>query len=250
MGRAHLDLLTARSFQPIGDEWMSGSMLGVVNESTCEGVTRKVECVSRQHLRGLSAFQISHRLDAWVSNLHRSGKDQSTIPGCPLRERERRWSDIHLPVADQDITVGAVDLQALVARDRSPVRVQKVAVAKAAKTNDAYSPNGSPPAAAATAPAPAAAPATAPKAATNGYIAVLSSQSSAVDARKTLDDLQSKFGEILGGKPTDITEFANPRDGKTYYRAIVGPPASKEAALSICTQMTAAGYKGCFATPY
>ena len=81
-------------------------------------------------------------------------------------------------------------------------------------------------------------------------MAVLSSQSSAIDARKALDDLQGKYSDLLGGKPTDVTEFANPKDGKTYYRAIVGPPGSREAAASICSQIKAAGHKDCFATAY
>lgn len=139
---------------------------------------------------------------------------------------------------------------------------QKVAVAKVlpkAKTNDAFSPT-SPSTAPSTAPAAVGAPTpaapqpavpAAPAAkANNGYIAVLASLGSAVDARKTLDELQSRYGEILGGKPTDITEFANPRDGKTYYRAIVGPPQSKEVASSMCAQIKAAGQKECFVAAY
>ena len=135
---------------------------------------------------------------------------------------------------------------------------------KAAKSSDAYSPGGSPSAiggpaptggvtvasAATTAAAAAAPPAAPAKVAANGYIAVLSSQTSAIAARKTLDDLQIKFSDVLGGKPTDVTEFANPKDGKTYYRAIVGPPGSREAAASVCTQVKAAGYKDCFAAAY
>ncbi len=137
---------------------------------------------------------------------------------------------------------------------------QKVAVAKApakAKTADAFSPNAT--VATATTPsavgaqASATASVTPAKVTSNGYITVLSSQSSAVDARKMLDDLQTRFGEVLGGKPTDITEFVSPKDGKTYYRAIVGPPGSREAAATICSQMKAAGYaasRDCFAAAY
>ncbi len=132
----------------------------------------------------------------------------------------------------------------------APVRpAPKIAVPKVAKSNDAYLPGGAPsqvgavPATASTAVAPV-------KAATNGYVAVLDSRGSAIDARKALDDLQGRFGEVLGGKPTDVTEFANPKDGKTYYRAVVGPPGSREAAASVCTQIKAAGHKDCFAAAY
>ena len=129
---------------------------------------------------------------------------------------------------------------------------QKVAVAqppKASKASDAFSPVQGVGAATVAAATTTAAPA-ARSTGSNGFVAVLASQSSAIDARKTLDDMQSKYGEVLGGKPTDITEFANPADGKTYYRAVVGPPGSREAANAICGQVKTAGHKGCFAAAY
>jgi SPOR domain len=125
----------------------------------------------------------------------------------------------------------------------------KVAVPKVAKGNDAYLPGGAPSQVGA-APATASAAVAPAKAATNGYVAVLDSRGSAIDARKALDDLQGRFGEVLGGKPTDVTEFANPKDGKTYYRAVVGPPGSREAAVNVCSQIKAAGHKDCFAAAY
>lgn len=155
--------------------------------------------------------------------------------------------------------IANTDEPAAPAKTAQPAK-QKVAVAKApakTKASDAFSPSAT--VATATAPSAVGAPSTPPaaaapaapaKATSNGYIAVLASQGSAVDARNTLDDLQTRYGQILGGKPTDITEFANPKDGKTYYRAIVGPPGSREAAASICSQMKAAGYRECFATAY
>jgi hypothetical protein len=79
---------------------------------------------------------------------------------------------------------------------------------------------------------------------------VLASQGSAVDSRKALDDLQGKYSEIIGSKPTDVREIVSPKDGKTYYRAVVGPPGSKEAANAVCEQMKTAGHQGCFTAPY
>ncbi len=146
------------------------------------------------------------------------------------------------------------------AEEPPPAAPQRVAVAKAvpkaSKASDAFTPGapsqvGAPPQVGAAGVVNAAvAPATAAKVAPNGYVAVLASKTSAIDARKTLDELQGKYTEVLGSKPTDVTEFANPKDGATYYRAIVGPPGSREAAAQVCSQIRAAGHKDCFATAY
>jgi SPOR domain len=127
----------------------------------------------------------------------------------------------------------------------------RVPVAKQPRQSDAYTP-ASGVGAATVAAATTAPTATAPArpAGGNGYIAVLVSPSSAVDARKALDDLQGKYSEIIGSKPTDVREVVSPRDGKTYYRAVVGPPGSSEAAKAVCEQMKTAGHQGCFAAPY
>ena len=155
------------------------------------------------------------------------------------------------PVAPK--VIAAVEDPAVTAAKAAPkAPVAKAIVAKAPKSNDAYA-GGAPSAVGAVNVATATttpAPAPAAKVASNGYVAVLASQGSAIDARKTLDDLQGKYGDVLGGKPTDVTEFANPKNGKTYYRAIVGPPGSREAAANVCTQVRAAGHKDCFAAAY
>ena len=132
-----------------------------------------------------------------------------------------------------------------------PAAAPKVAVPKAVKTNDAYLSGAAPSQVGAAGVATASTATTAPRAtAANGYVAVLSSQSSAIDARKSLDDQQSRYADVLAGKPTDVTEFSNPRDGKTYYRAIVGPPGSRDAAATVCSQLKAVGHKDCFAAAY
>jgi SPOR domain len=127
----------------------------------------------------------------------------------------------------------------------------RVPVAKPPRQSDAYQPAsgvGAATVAAATTP-PAAAAAARPVTG-NGYIAVLKSTPSAIDARKALDDFQGRYAESIGGKPTDVREFVNPSDGQTYYRAVVGPPGSFEAAKAICAQMKTAGLQGCFAAAY
>ncbi len=149
------------------------------------------------------------------------------------------------PVAPK--VIAAVE-EAAAPKAAPPARIPVAQAPRLTKGNDAYSPASG--VGAATVAAATTAPASAPAKAGNGFIAVLASQGSAIDARKTLDDLQGKYSEAIGGKPTDVTEFANPRDGKTYYRAVVGPPGSREAAASVCEKIKTAGHKDCFAAPY
>ncbi len=146
------------------------------------------------------------------------------------------------PVAPK--VIAAVEDAAAAPKVAPPARIPVAQAPRPSKGNDAYSP------ASGVGAATVAAATTAPPKASNGFIAVLASQGSAIDARKTLDDLQGKYSEAIGGKPTDVTEFANPRDGKTYYRAVVGPPGSREAAASVCEKIKTAGHKDCFAAPY
>jgi hypothetical protein len=121
---------------------------------------------------------------------------------------------------------------------------------KAIKANDAFQPGtGTTTVTAAT--GAAAQAATAPPAAArgaNGFVAVLSSQGSRLDALKVYADLQQRYGEVLANKPADVQETVV--NGKTWFRAVVGPPGSRQAANEICTQIKAAGHKDCFATAY
>jgi hypothetical protein len=108
-----------------------------------------------------------------------------------------------------------------------------------------------PPAQVAKAPqAPKAAP---PPAANTGagYVAVLSSQKSRMDALKVFADLQQKYGDALSGKTPDVQEAdLSARGLGTVYRLVVGPPGSRDAASGICSQIKAAGHKDCWVTAY
>ncbi len=126
------------------------------------------------------------------------------------------------------------------AAEPPPAKTAKAPVAKT-KSNDAYAPVGTATASVATAPAA--------KAGGNGYVAVLASQKSRMDALKVYADLQQKYGEVLSNKPADVQE-ANLGDKGVYYRAVVGPPGSREAATTLCTQLKTAGYTGCWVTAY
>jgi hypothetical protein len=101
-------------------------------------------------------------------------------------------------------------------------------------------------------PAPSPAPAAAPAAHTgSGYVAVLSSQKSRMDALKVFADLQQRFPDALSGKVPDVQEKDLTERGLgTMYRLVVGPPGSRTAASGICSQLKTAGHEGCWVTEY
>ncbi|MFA5957836.1 SPOR domain-containing protein [Hyphomicrobium sp.] len=85
-----------------------------------------------------------------------------------------------------------------------------------------------------------------------GFVAVLASvphsASSRIDALKRFADMQQKYSTTLAGKTPDIAS-ANLAKG-VYDRLVVGPPGSREQASSVCTQLKAEGYHGCWVTSY
>jgi hypothetical protein len=99
----------------------------------------------------------------------------------------------------------------------------------------------------------AAPTATGPQPTGAGYVAVLASVpasgSSRMDALKQFADMQQKYSTILSNKTPDIQE-ANLGEKGTYHRLMVGPPGSRDSASSVCTQLKAEGYSGCWVTAY
>ena len=92
-----------------------------------------------------------------------------------------------------------------------------------------------------------------PPSGANGFVAVLASvpasPNSRVQAMQQYADLQQKFGGVLGSKAPDVVE-AKLEKG-TFHRLIVGPPGSRDAAGSVCTQLKAAGYTAdCWVTAF
>jgi hypothetical protein len=85
-----------------------------------------------------------------------------------------------------------------------------------------------------------------------GFVAVLASvphsPSSRIDALKRFADMQQKYSTALAGKTPDIAS-ANLSKG-VYDRLIVGPPGSREQASSVCVELKAQGYHGCWVTTY
>ncbi|MCL4767629.1 MAG: SPOR domain-containing protein [Hyphomicrobiaceae bacterium] len=94
-------------------------------------------------------------------------------------------------------------------------------------------------------------PPPAPKSSAVGYVAVLSSQRSRMDALKTFADLQQKYVGVLQNKIPDVQEAdLSARGLGTMYRVVVGPPSSREAAADLCGQLKSAGFQGCWITAY
>jgi hypothetical protein len=90
--------------------------------------------------------------------------------------------------------------------------------------------------------APSAPVATAPAAAPSagGYSVQVTSQRSEADAQTEFKTLQAKFPGQLGNRQP-IIHRADLGDKGTYYRALVGPFASSEAAGAMCSNLKAAG---------
>ncbi|HRD78884.1 MAG TPA: endolytic transglycosylase MltG, partial [Hyphomicrobiaceae bacterium] len=86
------------------------------------------------------------------------------------------------------------------------------------------------------------------KAQTLGYVAVLVSRASHLEALKALADLHAAYPDILGGKSLTVVEARIPTG--VWHRVIAGPPGSMETAREVCTKLKAKGYSGCFTHGY
>ncbi len=86
---------------------------------------------------------------------------------------------------------------------------------------------------------PSAAPATG-----SGYVAVLASQRSAMDALKLYADLQQKYTTLQGRTPS--VQEANLGEKGVFHRLLVGPAGPREQATALCTELKAQGHKDCW----
>jgi hypothetical protein len=77
-------------------------------------------------------------------------------------------------------------------------------------------------------------------AAGGGYAVQISSQRSEAEAHTAFRALQVKFPDQLGGRQPMVRR-ADLGDKGIYYRALVGPFASKEQAAAMCSSLKAAG---------
>lgn len=83
----------------------------------------------------------------------------------------------------------------------------------------------------------------------NGFVPVLSSQKSRMDALKAFADMQQKYTDVLQARTPDVREVDLGQKG-VWHRLMLGPPGSREAANSVCTQLKAHGFTGCWITTY
>jgi SPOR domain len=81
-----------------------------------------------------------------------------------------------------------------------------------------------------------------------GYVVVLSSKKTHMDAFKAYADAVEKHPQVLSGKTPDVQE-ADLGEKGIWYRAVVGPPGSRGAAVTLCNQLKAAG-QDCWITEY
>jgi hypothetical protein len=82
-----------------------------------------------------------------------------------------------------------------------------------------------------------------------GYVAVVSSRQSHMEALKAFADIQQKYGSVLQGRTPDVRE-ANLGEKGVWFRVVLGPPGSRESANSVCSQLKTQGYSGCWIMPY
>jgi hypothetical protein len=86
----------------------------------------------------------------------------------------------------------------------------------------------------------AAAARTAAPASGGRYLVQVSSQRSEADAEAAYRNLQSRFRNVLGGHG-HVVRRADLGAKGVYYRAMVGPFASRDEAVQVCTSLKAAG---------
>ncbi len=82
-----------------------------------------------------------------------------------------------------------------------------------------------------------------------GYVAVLSSQKTRMDALKVFADLQQRYPDALSGTVPDVQE-ADLGEKGTWYRVVIGPPGSRDAANGVCGRLKSAGYANCWVNSY
>lgn len=85
-----------------------------------------------------------------------------------------------------------------------------------------------------------------------GYVAVLASiptsTNSRIEALKQFADLQQRYPSQLQSKSPEV-QSAQLAKG-SFDRLLVGPPGSRQQANSLCEQLKAAGYGGCWIKSY
>lgn len=162
------------------------------------------------------------------------------VPGIMLENmgpRQQQPPPQRAPQPPQRVTIGQPPAA------MPPPQADEPPARRAAPVQVAKAPPPPPPVARAAPPPP-------PTANTGaGYVAVLSSQKTRMDALKAFADLQQKYGDALSGRVPDVQE-ANLGEKGIWYRVVVGPPGSRDAANGVCSQLKTAGYGHCWVNAY
>ena len=82
-----------------------------------------------------------------------------------------------------------------------------------------------------------------------GFVAVVVTKKSRMDALKALYSLQQIYPDVLAARTPHVQE-ADLGEKGVWYRVVVGPPGSREAATSLCSQLKDAGHIGCWVATY
>jgi len=82
--------------------------------------------------------------------------------------------------------------------------------------------------------------ASAPASGNGSYLVQVSSQRSEADAQSAYRSIQSKYPSVLGSQPHTVRRADLGSKG-VYYRAMVGPFPSREAAVQLCSSLKQAG---------
>ncbi|MBN9433152.1 MAG: SPOR domain-containing protein [Bosea sp.] len=148
-----------------------------------------------------------------------------------------------LPPSDAPPSMAANDMAPAGSDDTAPAASAPVG---SAKDNSQLQPPSPPqPAETTVAAAPTVAPEPPPAAATappvtGGFVVQVTSQRSEQAAVAAFKNLQKKFPSVLGDRTPDIARADLGAKG-VYFRARVGPMATRDEAVSFCEQLRAAG---------
>ena len=73
-----------------------------------------------------------------------------------------------------------------------------------------------------------------------GFMVQVTSQRSQADAESAYRGIQSKYSSVLANQPHQVRRADLGSKG-TYYRAMVGPFGTREAAVQLCVNLKQAG---------
>ena len=93
-------------------------------------------------------------------------------------------------------------------------------------------------------------PSAPPSATGTSYAVVLASQKSRAEALKIWPELQGKYASVLAGRKSDVLEANLGSERGMWYRLVTGPHSTFDAANTVCSQLKAVGYPGCYVMSY